>query len=147
MKGFSLACVAACTLYTISISMTQAAQPAPRMGAPHGARFSHDGQMRLEGNRDRRSRAELGLGDVVYAPTLDATPEATPDSGPQIVVAPVYVPVEAQPAENVSAGPRIIYVGREKPRGKTGAMPQIIYGDLPSRVSKGPEIIYGDSWR
>ncbi len=148
MKGFSLACLGACLLLTISIPLAQAAGSAPWMGAPHGAQSAHAGQMRREGDHDRRSRAEIGLGDVVYAPTPDATSETTPDVQPQIiVVTPAEPRIEARPAEAASPGPRIIYVGREPPRPKPGAMPQIIYGDLPSRVSTGPEIIYGDSWR
>ena len=140
MQRLSLLCALASALSLLSFTAadaagTPASMPAPRAVRPHG-----DG-IRFEKPRPHAPQDGISLGDVIYAPVA----EPTPDAQPEIVATPDHVPPQTEVAEAPSRGPRIIYIGPETERQKHGPMPQIIYGDIPSRMAIGPQIIYGDS--
>ena len=141
MKGTALGGLAVGALI-LSATAALASTPSPWAPASHRARTPRANEIRFETVRHHLPGDEISLGDTYYAPA----PDATPAGGPQIVVAPVYVPVETTP-ETPSHGPRIIYIGKETERQRTGFMPQVIYGDVPSRTASGPEILYGDTAR
>jgi hypothetical protein len=143
MKGTALGGLAVCALISISATSVLASTPSTRMSAPHGARPPRANEIRFETQHHHLPGDEITLGGNYYGPLGDAAPA----QAPQVIVAPIYVPVEAAPAETPSRGPRIIYIGKETERQRTGFMPQVIYGDVPSRTTNGPEVLYGNTIR
>lgn len=177
MKGFSLACAAACVLASVSADIAVAS--GVLTPAPHGAKpwrpagpaakppenerrepgatlsdYASSGAQRFahaEANNGGKNSmtSQLG-GDGGGFPQPQPTPEAASvPSEPLILVAPLYLPDPASDPQTASAGSgsRIIYINRDTQRPATGSMPQVIYGDTPARRASGPEIIYGDSWK
>jgi hypothetical protein len=143
MKGTILGGLAFCALISVSATVALASTPSPWAPASHGARPHRANEIRFETVRHHLPGDEISLGATYYAPA----PDAAPASGAEIAVVPNFAPAEAAPAETQSHGPRIIYIGKETERQKNGFMPQVIYGDLPSRSARGPEILYGDTAR
>jgi hypothetical protein len=151
MKGTTLAGLAVCAL-TLSAPLAQASTPsllmsrAPQMkaAAPTANARPHRGDgIRFETEHHHAPGDEISLGGNYYGPLGDAPPA----QGPQVIVAPIYVPVEAAPPETPSRGPRIIYIGKETERQRTGFMPQVIYGNAPTHSAGGPTVIYGETIR
>ncbi len=142
MKGTALACVAVCALISVSAPVAEASTSSPSASIRQAPRAPRANEIRFETRRRHLPGDEISLGGVYSAPSAEAAPAA--DAQPQIIVAPIFVPTAAEPAEAPSRGPHIIYIGEETPRQKSGIMPRVIYGDLPSRPATGPEILYGD---
>ncbi len=143
MKGFGFASALACALLCALSPATPASQSAARIEPQHAKRARAGEGLHFETAKPHSERDSIGLGDVYYGPAPEAAPDLRPGGAPEIVViAPGYAPT-IQPAEAPSAGPRIIYVGKETSRQNSGSIPRVFYGDLPSRAVNGPQVLYG----
>jgi len=144
MKGTTLVGLAVSALISTTATLAVASTaslgsgPVPRPVA----RPPRANEIRFETQRHHLPGDEITLGDTYYAPSADQAPT----EGAQGVLPPIDIPVESVPA-TPSRGPHIIYIGKETERQRTGFMPQVIYGDLPSRTVNGPEVLYGGTVR